>query len=460
MKLQQYTGPVQAKGLEDTAFYRYNVLLSLNEVGGDPSRFGRIGRGVPRRQRARAAARGRSRCSPPPRTTPSSAKTCARASTCCRSCPTSGAARSRRGCASTRRSARSSTASRRRIAPTSTASTRRSSASGRPMCRRTRHEAPAGLVDRLVRIHAQGRQGSQGPHQLADARNQPYEDALVQFVRRALSGPAARRFLERVPPVPAAIASLGMVNSLAQVTLKLGSPGVPDFYQGTELWDLSLVDPDNRRPVDFAHRAAAARRRGRAAGARNRATAPPAVSQWLTRLAGRPHQAPRHCRRPASAERTAARLSRAAAICRSPPRSPCPAARSRSHERRRAERRRLTPCIFAAPRLCHALDRRGIACAARRASAGRRRGSCFRRAWRTARSATRSPAPRSGRPGPAIPPGFLSVRSSRRRRSGSSGPSNVQCHVADVATCATCYDVPDVLRDVVARGISGCRSRT
>ena len=45
-----------------------------------------------------------------------------------------------------------------------------------------------------------------------------------------------------------------MINSLAQVTLKIGSPGVPDFYQGTELWDLSLVDPDNRRPVDFERR--------------------------------------------------------------------------------------------------------------------------------------------------------------------------------------------------------------
>ena len=45
-----------------------------------------------------------------------------------------------------------------------------------------------------------------------------------------------------------------MVNSLAQVALKMASPGVPDFYQGTELWDLSLVDPDNRRPVDFERR--------------------------------------------------------------------------------------------------------------------------------------------------------------------------------------------------------------
>ena len=78
MKFQQYTGPLQAKGLEDTAFYRYNVLFSLNEVGGDPSRFGVIRRGVPRAEPAARAATGLSRCLRPPRTTRSSAKTSAR----------------------------------------------------------------------------------------------------------------------------------------------------------------------------------------------------------------------------------------------------------------------------------------------------------------------------------------------------------------------------------------------
>src|SRR6202022_4333586 len=53
------------------------------------------------------------------------------------------------------------------------------------------------------------------------------------------------------------IALLGALNSLSQITLKATLPGVPDFYQGTELWDFSLVDPDNRRPVDFAGRAGA-----------------------------------------------------------------------------------------------------------------------------------------------------------------------------------------------------------
>jgi maltooligosyltrehalose synthase len=51
------------------------------------------------------------------------------------------------------------------------------------------------------------------------------------------------------------LAPLGGINSLSQTMLKLASPGVPDFYQGSELWDLSMVDPDNRRPVDFALRA-------------------------------------------------------------------------------------------------------------------------------------------------------------------------------------------------------------
>jgi (1->4)-alpha-D-glucan 1-alpha-D-glucosylmutase len=60
--------------------------------------------------------------------------------------------------------------------------------------------------------------------------------------------------LASVLPMQQRIARLGMINSLAQVTAKIGSPGVPDFYQGTELWELSLVDPDNRRPVDFGRR--------------------------------------------------------------------------------------------------------------------------------------------------------------------------------------------------------------
>jgi (1->4)-alpha-D-glucan 1-alpha-D-glucosylmutase len=85
--------------------------------------------------------------------------------------------------------------------------------------------------------------------------NQLHEKALQQFVARILS-PAAEDFLGDFRPFQSEIAYYGMVNSLAQMLLKIGSPGVADFYQGSELWDLRLVDPDNRAPVDFERRAA------------------------------------------------------------------------------------------------------------------------------------------------------------------------------------------------------------
>jgi (1->4)-alpha-D-glucan 1-alpha-D-glucosylmutase len=90
--------------------------------------------------------------------------------------------------------------------------------------------------------------------------NQAYEEALAQFVDRILGEAGGAKFLPAFLPLQARVATLAVVNSLSQLALKLGSPGVPDFYQGTELWDFSLVDPDNRRPVDFdARREALAR---------------------------------------------------------------------------------------------------------------------------------------------------------------------------------------------------------
>jgi (1->4)-alpha-D-glucan 1-alpha-D-glucosylmutase len=86
--------------------------------------------------------------------------------------------------------------------------------------------------------------------------NERYENAVLRFVERVLTGAGRAKFLPAFLPLQQRIALAGMVNSLAQLTLKLGSPGIPDFYQGSELWDLSLVDPDNRRPVDFSRRAA------------------------------------------------------------------------------------------------------------------------------------------------------------------------------------------------------------
>jgi (1->4)-alpha-D-glucan 1-alpha-D-glucosylmutase len=91
--------------------------------------------------------------------------------------------------------------------------------------------------------------------------NVEYENKLKQFAASILEH---RPFCESFDPFQKRIAYHGFLNALAQVVLKITSPGLPDFYQGTELWDFSLVDPDNRRPVDWeaARRALAARRAG------------------------------------------------------------------------------------------------------------------------------------------------------------------------------------------------------
>ena len=89
-KFQQLTSPVTAKGIEDTAFYIYNRLVSLNEVGGEPAHFGVDAGRAARVPRGPPAAAGRTRCRRCRRTTPSAARTCAHGSTCCRRCPTSG----------------------------------------------------------------------------------------------------------------------------------------------------------------------------------------------------------------------------------------------------------------------------------------------------------------------------------------------------------------------------------
>jgi (1->4)-alpha-D-glucan 1-alpha-D-glucosylmutase len=82
-----------------------------------------------------------------------------------------------------------------------------------------------------------------------------YEAGLKTFIARILDRAVAAEFLDSLETFGRRIALLGALNSLSQITLKATVPGVPDFYQGTEFWDLSLVDPDNRRPVDFAERA-------------------------------------------------------------------------------------------------------------------------------------------------------------------------------------------------------------
>ena len=85
--------------------------------------------------------------------------------------------------------------------------------------------------------------------------HEPYEAGVKSFIARILDPALSGEFLDSLQTLAQRLSLLGALNSLSQITLKATMPGVPDFYQGTELWDFSLVDPDNRRPVDFAARA-------------------------------------------------------------------------------------------------------------------------------------------------------------------------------------------------------------
>ena len=81
-----------------------------------------------------------------------------------------------------------------------------------------------------------------------------HENGLLAFLEAILDESGNREFIKNFRQLQSRLAYFGALNSLSQLLLKIASPGVPDFYQGTELWDFSLVDPDNRRPVDFARR--------------------------------------------------------------------------------------------------------------------------------------------------------------------------------------------------------------
>src|SRR5262245_44810950 len=84
--------------------------------------------------------------------------------------------------------------------------------------------------------------------------NAAYDEGVNRFVTRVLDEKCSPKFLREFRDLHGRISHCGLFNALAQTLIKITAPGVPDIYQGTELWDFSLVDPDNRRPVDFARR--------------------------------------------------------------------------------------------------------------------------------------------------------------------------------------------------------------
>jgi (1->4)-alpha-D-glucan 1-alpha-D-glucosylmutase len=249
MKFQQYTGPVQAKGIEDTSFYRYNLLLSLNEVGGEPDRFGRSVAEFHAANARRLRDWPWEMISTATHDTKLGEDVRARLNVLSELHDEWG--REVAGWMRINRSHRSLLEG--EPAPERNDEYRFYQALvgiWPPDVREADDGAPPDIVERLQAYMLKAVKEAK-LHTSWLTPNPGYEDAVARFVQGALSD---RKFVRSFLPIQRRVAAAGMINSLAQVTLKIGSPGVPDFYQGTELWDLSLVDPDNRRPVDFDRR--------------------------------------------------------------------------------------------------------------------------------------------------------------------------------------------------------------
>jgi (1->4)-alpha-D-glucan 1-alpha-D-glucosylmutase len=249
MKFQQYTGPVQAKGVEDTAFYRYGPLLSLNEVGGEPGRFGRsVAEFHEINQKRREHWPLSMLCT-------STHDTKRGEDARCRISVLSEIPDEFR--ALLRRLARVNAGLKRLVygepAPDRANEYLYYQALLGAWPPEVTELPPQAFVERMQEYMLKAIK-EEKVHTSWIHPSPQYDDAMRDFVGRTLTGPEGRRFLGSFLPFQRRVAQAGVVNSLAQLVLKIASPGVSDFYQGTELWDLNLVDPDNRHPVDYAQR--------------------------------------------------------------------------------------------------------------------------------------------------------------------------------------------------------------
>lgn len=231
MRFQQLSGPTMAKGVEDTCFYNYNRFVALNEVGGDPSKFG-----ISVFDFHRA-------CQESQQTWPTSML------------------------ASSTHDTKRSEDVRARLALLSEMPERWKVTVGVWMQHNNALRRPGGPVDRNIEYLLYQSLVGAWPvssdrmvqymvkaskeakvHTSWIAPDAGYDEALRHFVTCVM---ADDHFVQGLEAFVQPLLGPGRVNSLSQTLLKLTCPGVPDIYQGAELWDLSLVDPDNRRPVDY-----------------------------------------------------------------------------------------------------------------------------------------------------------------------------------------------------------------
>jgi (1->4)-alpha-D-glucan 1-alpha-D-glucosylmutase len=250
MKFQQFTSPVMAKGLEDTSAYIYHRLLSLNEVGGDPRRFGVTRKAFHRANQVRAEHWPHAMLTTSTHDTKRSEDVRARLNVLSE-IPAAWQL-------ALRHWSRVNRNLKRLVGgiPVPT-----------PNDEYFIYQTLLGIwpqgeedVNEMARFSV--RMAEYLVKAVREAKvhtswinpNTAYEDATLAFADKLINSPVESEFLTNFLPFQRRVARLGLFNSLSQTLIKLTVPGVPDIYQGCELWDFSLVDPDNRRPVDFRYR--------------------------------------------------------------------------------------------------------------------------------------------------------------------------------------------------------------
>jgi (1->4)-alpha-D-glucan 1-alpha-D-glucosylmutase len=252
MRAQQFTAPVAAKGIEDTAFYRFNRLVSLNEVGGDPERFGLSVRAFHGAGADCAALWPHTMLATSTHDNKRSEDVRARIDVISE-LPAAWRLAVRRWSRINR--------SRKRLLDGVPAPSRNDeyllyqTLIGTFPVSEVDGTRLAAYRERIERYMVKAAREAK-VHTSWLAVNRDYEDALVGFVGALLRTAGENRFLAELRTQTEIFAWFGMLNSVAMTLIKFASPGVPDVYQGTELLDDSLVDPDNRRPVDYAQRRA------------------------------------------------------------------------------------------------------------------------------------------------------------------------------------------------------------
>ncbi len=247
MKFQQLTGPLMAKGFEDTILYVYNRLLSLNEVGGSPDRFGIPVREFHGFNNKKANSWPYSMNTTSTHDTKRGEDVRARINVLSE-IPKEWGANIKKWTKINKRKKRLS--------------------GGMYVPDRNDEyflyqtligaypfngaEYP-GFVERIKKYLIKAVREAK-IHTAWLKPDTEYEEAFLSFVEEILTPSEENEFLREFLPFQKKVANYGIFNSLSQTLIKITSPGLPDFYQGTELWDFNLVDPDNRRPVDFEKR--------------------------------------------------------------------------------------------------------------------------------------------------------------------------------------------------------------